>query len=643
MTSGEYIDATHTWTKTALLIYTSYDGVNWKAVAEVRSTPYYNNTSLRPGSFFAHLGKIYNQNVYGAGFWGTDIYTISGSTQAITRNIVHPVYYVGTWSSAGSDSNDGRTPGTPWATLGHAMQGNHICYGARVRISSGDFTESTIDPLWNSVGATFQGDSTLSTVIEGQGAANTVLHRPVGGLYYFLNIAAAGAGCSPSVPLIAKNLKLWSPSTKSVSVGAGGGAVFNNCTLGDTNSSNPVLTVNPSGIMTVNDCLLVGNTTGGDIVSGGGFSANYSVFVNGYRSIYGTDGSLGVSLINNTFYGYTYRALEIPADMTVQAVIKNNIMIGNPITVYPIVDYSGLTETGVDYNWYSHANSNVTDGGHSITGTDPKFTNAAGDDFSLLSNSPVIGAAVNLCSTLVTATDVAGNPVCGGGAYVGEGSAPSIGAYNYTYSSGVLQAPVALGATSIIATGFTADWGATTGASGYALDVSVDSGFGTFVAGYNNMDVGNVTAAPVTGLTPGTQYYYRVRAYNGFGTSGNSNTSSCTTSTATSTLQATLTVDITGSGSVTSNPSVISCTNGNGVCGASFGDGTVVALTPAASAGFVFSGWSGGGCTTWDLPAYRYRGHHRDGGLHPADVHRDGNSQWRERWRCSFELGGCLR
>lgn len=448
------------------------------------------------------------------------------------------------------------------------------------------------------LGLPFRGDSTLSTVIEGQGAANTVLHRPVGGLYYFLNIAAAGAGCSPSVPLIAKNLKLWSPSTKSVSVGAGGGAVFNNCTLGDTNSSNPVLTVNPSGITTVNDCLLVGNTTGGDIVSGGGFSANYSVFVNGYRSIYGTDGSLGVSLINNTFYGYTYRALEIPADMTVQAVIKNNIMIGNPITVYPIVDYSGLTETGVDYNWYSHANSNVTDGGHSITGTDPKFTNAAGDDFSLLSNSPVIGAAVNLCSTLVTATDVAGNPVCGGGAYVGEGSAPSIGAYNYTYSSGVLQAPVALGATSIIATGFTADWGATTGASGYALDVSVDSGFGTFVAGYNNMDVGNVTAAPVTGLTPGTQYYYRVRAYNGFGTSGNSNTSSCTTSTATSTLQATLTVDITGSGSVTSNPSVISCTNGNGVCGASFGDGTVVALTPAASAGFVFSGWSGGGCTT---------------------------------------------
>ena len=52
-----------------------------------------------------------------------------------------------------------------------------------------------------------------------------------------------------------------------------------------------------------------------------------------------------------------------------------------------------------------------------------------------------------------------------------------------------------------------------TGAKGYLLDVSTSSSFDSFVDGYHDLDVGDVTGRVVTGLSRGTTYYYRVRAY----------------------------------------------------------------------------------------------------------------------------------
>jgi len=61
------------------------------------------------------------------------------------------------------------------------------------------------------------------------------------------------------------------------------------------------------------------------------------------------------------------------------------------------------------------------------------------------------------------------------------------------------------------------------GATSYRLDVSTSNSFVTYVGIYQNLDVGNVTSRNVTGLAANTFYYYRVRAYNGNGTSPNSN------------------------------------------------------------------------------------------------------------------------
>ncbi|HOH98212.1 MAG TPA: endonuclease [Candidatus Cloacimonadota bacterium] len=89
-------------------------------------------------------------------------------------------------------------------------------------------------------------------------------------------------------------------------------------------------------------------------------------------------------------------------------------------------------------------------------------------------------------------------------------------------------APVATSATEIGVNSFIANWNASSGATSYRLDVSTVNTFASFVAGYNNLTV-NGTNQTVSGLAANTPYYYRVRAYNVYGTSDNSNTITATT------------------------------------------------------------------------------------------------------------------
>ena len=70
---------------------------------------------------------------------------------------------------------------------------------------------------------------------------------------------------------------------------------------------------------------------------------------------------------------------------------------------------------------------------------------------------------------------------------------------------------------------FTANWRSVSGAIDYRLDVATDSSFINYVPGYQDLDVGNTTSYNVTGLNANTNYFYRVRAYNGCATSPNSN------------------------------------------------------------------------------------------------------------------------
>jgi hypothetical protein len=90
-------------------------------------------------------------------------------------------------------------------------------------------------------------------------------------------------------------------------------------------------------------------------------------------------------------------------------------------------------------------------------------------------------------------------------------------------------APVANPATFVASQSFRANWSRVNNATGYRLDVATNNSFTDYVTGYQNLNVGNVLSRSVTGLSPSTTYYFRARAYNGNGTSGNSNVLSVTT------------------------------------------------------------------------------------------------------------------
>ncbi len=92
----------------------------------------------------------------------------------------------------------------------------------------------------------------------------------------------------------------------------------------------------------------------------------------------------------------------------------------------------------------------------------------------------------------------------------------------------VTSAPSAPSFGSVTTTGATVSWAAVTGAADYRLDVSTVSNFASFVSGYNDLTVSGTSQA-LTGLTPNTNYFARVRAVNASGTSASSSSGSAAT------------------------------------------------------------------------------------------------------------------
>src|SRR5690349_11698219 len=84
---------------------------------------------------------------------------------------------------------------------------------------------------------------------------------------------------------------------------------------------------------------------------------------------------------------------------------------------------------------------------------------------------------------------------------------PDVGAFEVGELPATIPSPpVAHAATYIGSNSLTANWSNASGATGYRLDVSPNSLFSTYVAGYQDLNVGNTTSRSVTGLSVNTRY-----------------------------------------------------------------------------------------------------------------------------------------
>ncbi|WP_284653396.1 fibronectin type III domain-containing protein [Flavobacterium terrisoli] len=75
-----------------------------------------------------------------------------------------------------------------------------------------------------------------------------------------------------------------------------------------------------------------------------------------------------------------------------------------------------------------------------------------------------------------------------------------------------IDPPSGVSASTVEGNSFTASWTAVTGATDYLIDVSTNNTFTAILPAYTGLSMGNVTSFVVSGLSPITTYYFRVRA-----------------------------------------------------------------------------------------------------------------------------------
>ena len=196
-------------------------------------------------------------------------------------------------------------------------------------------------------------------------------------------------------------------------------------------------------------------------------------------------------------------------------------LASEPTTQATFVSFSAIATNGMTVSWTNGNGANrlvVMRQGYAVDGNPLDGTAYAVDD--LLGGGTVV---YNGAGSSVALNNLVSGEMYYVRVYELNGSSSSCNYLTTTATDNpdaqrtLLQPPTLDSASSITGTGFTASWLASPNAAGYRLDVSTNSNcVGGYVGSYSDFDIsssGNNLQHAVTGLQPGTLYYFRVKAY----------------------------------------------------------------------------------------------------------------------------------
>jgi len=229
-----------------------------------------------------------------------------------------------------------------------------------------------------------------------------------------------------------------------------------------------------------------------DVATDNGFLS----MVSGYPKTL-SSGSEATGLTGGTQYYYRVRAVNAGGSSDVSGYMPETTYATVPVTSAA----SGVTSSSFTANWNAPtgATSYLLSVGTTSGGT--QVLNSV----STATNSYTISSGLSAGTTYYYFVRVVDN----------SGTTPVNS--NITSVLTVPNPPVLNGRTTATGSSVVVTWAASTSATGYFIDVATDNGFTNMIL--NNVSAGSGTSYTVNGVTPGTNYYYRVRASNASGTS----------------------------------------------------------------------------------------------------------------------------
>lgn len=390
-TAAEHVDASNTWDTPNLLIYNSDDGGEaWSAIASFNCRENAAEWKSYQGVFLFG-GKIYLSSPHGAGHGvGTVALEITTEPQLDHVRTIAPVYYVGQWTAAGSDANNGRDKTAPFGTLKYAVESSRICRGARIRVGVGDIQQDNMYPIWSS--PTVQGVGAVTIEGLGRTASIVSLRAASGGTYAIYTEASRVSD------IIFRKMTIRALKTAIVlNINASSKLFFYDAIIGDESTSVSACAQVTSAQLHVHRTLIRQPSTSvpAVIMASGSFFGVRSKIIGGESGIR-QQSSAVVDMIKCLLADFALYGLSVVSGATVIPKAKDCIFYSTRANTSGINDAVGLTETdaNIDYNSYfctfaATANVANSGGSHSVT-TDPLFVDAV--NYRLATSSPCIGA-----------------------------------------------------------------------------------------------------------------------------------------------------------------------------------------------------------------------------------------------------------